>query len=216
MLSFGIREAVGTLDFVRRVCKKLRSGWLREFYQEALWIWAYIRRYRLTVVIHVLLALLSTALGLGTSVASKYLIDAVTGHKTGSIGLAAAVMAGMMLTSILLRGVCSRIGAKINIRVRNEIQAEVYHAILHTAWEPLEDFRSGDLLSRLTGDVDTVAGSVTSFAPGLVSGLAQFTGALVIMLCYDPTMALIALISIPVSVLLSRLLVGRMRDHSRK
>lgn len=216
MLSFGIREAVGTLDFVRRVCKKLRSGWLREFYQEALWIWAYIRRYRLTVVIHVLLALLSTALGLGTSVASKYLIDAVTGHKTGSIGLAAAVMAGMMLTSILLRGVCSRIGAKINIRVRNEIQAEVYHAILHTAWEPLEAFRSGDLLSRLTGDVDTVAGSVTSFAPGLVSGLAQFTGALVIMLCYDPTMALIALISIPVSVLLSRLLVGRMRDHSRK
>ena len=60
--EFCIREAVGTLDFVRRVCKKLRSGWLREFYQEALWIWAYIRRYRLTVVIHVLLALLSTAL----------------------------------------------------------------------------------------------------------------------------------------------------------
>ena len=88
---------MGTLDFVRRVCKKLRSGWLREFYQEALWIWAYIRRYRLTVVIHVLLALLSTALGLGTSVASKYLIDAVTGHKTGSIGLAAAVMAARRL-----------------------------------------------------------------------------------------------------------------------
>lgn len=214
--EFWHQRGGGYIGFCAESLQKLRSGWLREFYQEALWIWAYIRRYRLTVVIHVLLALLSTALGLGTSVASKYLIDAVTGHKTGSIGLAAAVMAGMMLTSILLRGVCSRIGAKINIRVRNEIQAEVYHAILHTAWEPLEDFRSGDLLSRLTGDVDTVAGSVTSFAPGLVSGLAQFTGALVIMLCYDPTMALIALISIPVSVLLSRLLVGRMRDHSRK
>lgn len=204
------------MDFLRKVYKKLRSGALRDFYQEALWIWGYIRRYRFTVAVHVLLGLLSTALGLGTSVSSKYLIDAVTGHKTGSIGLAAAVMAGMLLTSILLRGVCSRIGAKINIRVRNEIQAEVYHAILNTAWEPLEGFRPGDLLNRLSSDVDTVAGSVTSFAPGLVSGLAQFAGALVIMLCYDPTMALIALISVPVSALLSRLLVGRMRAHSRR
>lgn len=205
-----------TLDFLRKVCKKVRSGALREFYREAMWIWRYIRRYRLTVGIHVLLGLLSTALSLGTSVASKYLIDAVTGHKTGVIGLAAAVMAGMLLTSILLRGVCSRVGAKLNIRVRNQIQAEVYQAVLNTAWEPLDGFRPGDLLNRLTSDVDTVAGSVTSFAPGLVSGLAQFVGALVIMLCYDPTMALIALISIPVSALLSRLLVGRMRVHSRK
>lgn len=75
---------------------------------------------------------------------------------------------------------------------------------------------AGDLLSRLTSDVDTVSASVTSFAPGLISGLAQFFGALIIMFYFDPTMALIALIAVPVSAVLSRMLVGRMREHNRQ
>lgn len=204
------------LDTLRKIRKKIKSGALREFYHEAIWVWGYIRKYRLAVGIYILLGLLSTLMGLGTSVASKYLIDAVTGYKTGTIGAAAAAMAGMLVMSILLRSVSSLVGAKNSVYIHNEIQAEVYGAVLNTAWEPLEDYRPGDLLSRLTSDVDTVAASVTSFAPGLISGLAQFFGALIIMFYFDPTMALIALIAVPVSAVLSRLLVGRMREHNRQ
>ena len=204
------------VDTLRKIRKKIKSGALREFYHESLWVWGYIRRYRLAVGIYILLGLLSTLMGLGTSVASKYLIDAVTGYKTGAIGAAAAAMAGMLVLGIALRSISSLVGAKNSVYIRNEIQAEIYGTVLNTAWEPLEDYRPGDLLSRLTSDVDTVAGSVTSFAPGLISGLTQFFGALIIMFCFDPTMALIALIAVPVSAVLSRLLVGRMREHNRK
>ena len=178
------------LDTLRKIRMKIKSGALREFCHEAKWVWRYIRRYRLAVGIYILLGLLSTLMGLGTSVASKYLIDAVTGYKTGAIGTAAAAMAGMMVLSIVLRSISSLVGAKNSVFIHNEIQAEVYEAVLHTAWEPLEDYRPGDLLSRLTSDVDTVSASVTSFAPGLISGLAQFFGALIIMFYFDPTMAL--------------------------
>lgn len=189
---------------------------LREFLREARWIWTYVRRYRGTVLVHILLGLLSTGMSLGSSVASKYLIDAVTGQKAGPIGTAAAIMAGMILSGIALRSASGLIGARLNIRVQNEIQAEVFRRILQTAWEPLEQYRSGDLLSRLTADAGAVAGGVTSFAPGFLTAAAQFAGALLIMLYYDPTMALIALISVPVTALLSRLLVGRMREHNRQ
>ena len=204
------------LDTLRKIRMKIKSGALREFCHEAKGVWRYIRRYRLAVGIYILLGLLSTLMGLGTSVASKYLIDAVTGYKTGAIGTAAAAMAGMLVLSIVLRSVSSLVGAKNSVFIHNEIQAEVYEAVLHTAWEPLEDYRPGDLLSRLTSDVDAVSASVTSFAPGLISGLAQFFGALIIMFYFDPTMALIALIAVPVSAVLSRMLVGRMREHNRQ
>lgn len=204
------------LDTLRKIRKKIKSGALREFYHEAVWVWGYIRRYRWAVGIYILLGLFSTLMGLGTSVASKYLIDAVTGYKTGTIGVAAAAMAGMLILGIVLRSVSSLVGAKNSVYIRNEIQAEVYGAVLNTAWEPLEDYRPGDLLSRMTSDVDTVAASVTSFAPGLISGLTQFFGALIIMFYFDPTMALIALIAVPVSAVMSRLLVRRMRDHNRQ
>ena len=201
---------------LQRIRKKIKEGALRELLREGRWVLGYVRRYRAVVAIHILLGVLSTAMGLGTSVASKYLIDAVTGYRSGLIGRAAAAMAGMLLLSILLRSVSSRVGARINIRVQNEIQAEVYHRVLETAWEPLEQLRPGDLLNRLSGDVGVVAGSVTGFAPGLISGAVQFLGALAIMLWFDPTMALIALIAVPVSAVFSRLLVGRMREHNKQ
>ena len=81
------------MDTLRKIRMKIKSGALREFCHEAKWVWRYIRRYRLAVGIYILLGLLSTLMGLGTSVASKYLIDAVTGYKTGAIGTAAADMA---------------------------------------------------------------------------------------------------------------------------
>lgn len=179
-------------------------------------MWLYIHRYRKTVVIHVLLGVLAIIMGLASSVASKYLIDAVTGYKTGVIGIAAAVMAGMILGNIVMKSIASRIGAVINIRVQNEIQAEVYERILATDWESLEPFRSGDILNRLTGDVNTVAGGVTGFIPSLISHSVQFVGALAIILYYDAAMAMIALLGIPVSVVCSKFLLKKMREYNRK
>ena len=204
------------MERLRRIRQKIKEGALREMLREGKWVLTYVRRYRAVVAVHILLGVLSTAMSLGTSVASKYLIDAVTGYKSTLIASAAAAMAGMLLLGILLRSVSARVGARINIRVQNEMQAEVYRSILETAWEPLEQFQPGDLLSRLSGDVGTVAGGVTGFAPGLISGMVQFLGALAIMLWYDPTMALIALIAVPVSAVFSRLLVGRMREHNKQ
>lgn len=189
---------------------------MEEFLHEVRWLWRYICRYRATVLIHILLGVLGILMGLGGSVASKYLIDAVTGYKTGAIGLAAALMIGMQLGNIAMKSLASRIGAVVNIRVQNEIQAEVYDRILATDWESLEQFRSGDLLNRLNSDAGAVAGGVTGFIPSLISGGVQFLGAFAIILYYDPTMALIALLGVPVSVLCSRLLVRRMRDHNRE
>ena len=110
----------------------------------------------------------------------------------------------------------SRVGAKLNVRVQNEIQAEAYEKILGADWQLLEQYRAGDLLNRLTSDVGTVCSGVTSLIPGLFSGLMQFFGALVIMLYFDSTMAAIALISVPVAAVSSRVLVRSMRLHNRR
>lgn len=204
------------MGLFRKIQQKIEDGFLEEFLREARWLWRYICRYRAAILIHILLGVLGILMSLGGSVASKYLIDAVTGYDTGTIGLAAALMIGMQLGNIAMKSLASQIGALINIRVQNEIQAEVYNRILATDWESLEQFRSGDLLNRLSSDAGTVAGGVTGFIPSFISSAVQFAGAFGIILYYDPTMALIALLGVPVSVLCSRLLLRRMRDHNRK
>lgn len=204
------------MELFQKIKQKIHEGALREFAQEVKWLWQYIRRYRAAVLIHVLLGVLGILMSLASSVASKFLIDAVTGYHTGTIGGAAAAMVGMMLGNIAMRSISSRVGAVLNVRIQNEVQAEVYGRILSTDWESVEQFRSGDLLNRLNSDAGAVSGSVTGFIPSFVASMVQFVGAFGIMLYYDPTMAVIALLGVPVSVICSRVMVGRMRRYNQQ
>ena len=196
--------------------QKISDGSLREMWGETKWMLTYIKRYRFVVMIHILLGIVGTCMSLLSSIGMKRLIDAVTGFRYSNIWGDALYMAGMLVGSAILSAIAGRIAAVINIRVQNGIQAEVYDRMLRTDWESLEKFRSGDLLQRLNGDVSTVASGVTSFLPSFVTGSVQFFGSLVLILFYDPVMALIALIGAPLSVICSRVLVRRMRDYNKR
>ena len=150
-------------------------------------------------------------MGLGGSVASRALINAVLGVALAPVWSAAAAMLCMMLGSIGMRG---RVIAKISVKVKNELEADVFEQIIGADWMALSPYRSGELLNRLHGDTRTVAGSIIGFIPSFLAGLVQFLGALAIMLYYDASMAAIALIGVPATAILSRALVKRMRRYN--
>lgn len=77
--------------------------------------------------------------------------------------------------------VISRISARINVMIQNEIQADIFEKIIHTEWKELKDFRSGDLLNRLSNDAVQVASSVISWIPNSITKLVQFIGAFAII-----------------------------------
>lgn len=203
------------MSIKQSIKNKIKDGSFREMLIEARWMFRYIGRYRRVVYIHILLGIIGTVMSLLSSIAMKQLIDVVTGFNAHGLWSSVMFMAGMMLGSIFMNAAANRIAAVINIRVQNGIQAEVYDRMLHTDWQALEEFRSGDLINRLNSDVGAVAGGVTSFIPGFVSASVQFVGSLVIILFYDPVMALIALVGAPLSVIASRTLMKRMRDYNQ-
>ncbi len=201
---------------LRWLKEKIENGRFRELWHEGAWVWQYICRYKHSVLIHVLLGILGILMTLGSSVASKYLIDAVISYDSGVIGMATALMLGMRLGNIAMKSISTRIGAILNIRIQNEIQAEIYQRILKTDWQSLERYRSGDLLNRISSDSSTISGGVTGFVPALISNTVQMIGSFLIILCYDPIMALIALIGTPLTILCSSVLVNKMRGHNRE
>lgn len=200
--------------FFRSVKQQLHKENPQQIKQELLWLLGHIKRYGMLTLAVGTLGLVSTGMGLASSVASKYLIDAVTGYGTDIIGRAAAIMVGMMLGSLVLQAVSSRVSARVHIRVRNQMQHTAFSRILRSTWESLEPYRSGDLLNRLNSDINTVADGVIGFLPSLVTTGAKFVGAFAIMLYFDPSMALIALLGAPVTLVLSRFLMGKLRRHN--
>lgn len=202
------------VDFPGKIRKKFHNEDPQQLKLEVMWLLHRMKQHSSKILMVALLGFAGTAMGLFTSVASKYLIDAVTGYGAGLLGKAVCATIILMAGSLLLQAVSSRVGAHVHVRVKNTMQQESYAKILRSGWEALEPYRSGDLLNRLTSDVGTVSDGIIGFFPGLLTSAVKFVGAFCIMLYYDPVMALIALLGVPVTIVLSRLLMGRLRIHN--
>ena len=202
------------MDFFRRLKKQLNISQPQQLKRECLWLWAKIRKYRNWITVVGILALASTVMNLVSSVASKYLIDVVTGYSRMALGKTALIMGLMMLGGLVLQAFSSRVSAHVHVRVRNQMQYKTYSCILRTSWENMDSYRSGDLLSRMNSDINVVADGIIGLMPSLLSTGVRFVGAFVIIAYFDPMMALIALAGAPVTMVISHYLMKRLRRHS--
>lgn len=205
------------MSLIRKLRDRLQGATLHDLWVETRWVLHHSKRYRRSIAAYVLLGIASIALSLLSSLSSRELINAIVylqggGRRVLFCGVTVVLLAG---STIVLNALVSRFSAKINLRVGNELRAEVFGMFLNTDWESLQQFHSGDLLSRINTDVSNVAGSVLGWIPSLILRLTQFLASLAVILVYDPTMAVLALLSAPVTLLLSRPLVGKMRSFNR-
>src|SRR5699024_2510046 len=184
---------------IQTIIRKIREGKLKKLIAELLWMYRYVRRYWLMIVIYILLGASGSVLSLGTSMVSRDLVDAVTGVNSKEIIQVAVVYVGVGVSQILINMVKSRLSLRVRLKVVNEIRADIYEQVLRTSWESLAKFRSGDLLYRVNGDAGSVANSILTFLPNVVTTLISFGGAFVIMIQNDPVMAMIALLGAPLS-----------------
>lgn len=188
----------------------------RSLGKEWKWLLRYISKYRLQIVLYVVIGLISTAMGLGVNVASKYLIDSVVSHNNDTIVKSAVFAVGLSVTQILVGAVISRIATVVGTRISNEIRSNVYEHITFSKWEDIRKYHSGDLLNRIEGDVGAVSNSIISYVPSVFTKSAQFLGCLIVVLYYDPTMAIFAFMSAPFLVISSRISAKMVRKYNKE
>ena len=201
---------------VKHYIQRIKEGRLKQLIAEMLWMYIYVRRYWLMITVYVLLGASGSLLGLGTSMVSRDLVDAVTGVSSQRLIQVISLYVGVGVGQIFVNAVKMRISFRIRLKVTNEIRADIYEQVLHTDWSSLAKYRSGDLLYRVNGDAGSVANSVLTFLPSAVTALVSFGGAFLVMIQNDPAMAVIALAGAPVSFFTSRYTTRKMRQFQRE
>lgn len=199
-----------------RNLRKLNRGLLHDVWCETRWIYRHTRAYKKSILIFILIGLLTTVLSLVSAVLSKRLINFIIAQKGWYVMQSGILVVLFSLFSILFGAISSRYSAKINLRVSNELRAEVFGVFMNTEWQSLQQYHSGDLLNRINSDVSTIAGSVLGWVPTLIVKTAQFVASLIVILYYDPTMALFTLLSAPISLLIAKPFVRKLRTFSNE
>lgn len=203
-------EALGTL------ISKIKDGTFREILDDWKWIFTYSMRYRWAIVYYTVLGIVSSSLSIVSAIASKYLIDIITGYQTSQLGVLLAIMIGSSLFSMVFSNLLSRISTKISIYINNDIQADIFDKIIDADWLELSRYSNGDVLNRFNGDINTVAGNAVSWLPTIVINIFNFIATFFVIMHYDVIMAFIALASAPFLMVASKFMLRRMREYNKK
>lgn len=193
-----------------------KEGTFSEIIDDWKWIFGYSARYKGAIAFYVLLGIFSTSMGLISSVASKYMIDIITGYDTNRLWVMIIIMVGGSLFSLAFNSIISRISTRLSIDINNDIQADIFDKIVDADWLALNQYSNGDILNRFNGDINTVSSNAISWLPTIIIAVYNFAATFCVILYYDWIMALIALGTAPVMLLLSRFMIKKQRDYSKK
>ena len=196
--------------------KHLKQGTLKKMWAQTLWIYQYGRRYWKAMILYTLLGLMGTGVSLISSLISKDLVDIITGHQTGQLLGTFAAMIGFSIANILVSQASGYASTFISLKVDTEIKNEIFAKMLVTDWESLTDYHTGDLVTRWSSDASNISSGILNWIPNLIIYSFRFISALAIVLYYDPTFALFALLGMPFSALLSRPLLRRMTKNNER
>lgn len=144
-----------------------------------------------------------TVAGIGGTVVSKYVIDGATGSGKDVTKLGIAALVLLAAVGIGVGAFSSIISSHINEKYAFGIRSKAFDTILNGVWSKVSSFHSGDMITRLTSDIDRVANGIASIIPNFLYLIIRIVIAFGVLYYYDNFLALMALMVGPVGVFLS-------------
>lgn len=103
------------------------------------------------------------------------------------------------------------ISQKTTYRFRREISEKINRMPMSY----FDKMTYGEVLSRVTNDVDTLGQSLNQSATQMITSVTQMIGVLIMMLSISPVMTLVALLMLPISVTMISLIMGKSQKYFR-
>jgi len=188
----------------------------------------YLGTYKITILVVMIFAIGSTIftiigpkfLGRATTKLFEGVLGQINGTGQGIdfeyIGRIILITLGLYLASALfsfIQGwIMSSISMDITYRFRNDIAAKINRM-------PLKYFdrtSQGEVLSRITNDVDTVSQTLNQSLSQMITSVTTVIGVLIMMLSISWQMTLVALLVVPISMVFIAVVVGQSQKYFKQ
>lgn len=201
---------------IKHYVKRIREGALKDVWRETVWIYRYARNYWKQMIFYTVLGLAGTAVSLIASLISRDMVDIVTGKQVGLLLKTFCFYIGFSVGNVFVSQLSSYFSNKIRLGVENEIKQDVFRKMLSVELESIQNYHTGDLLTRWGADAGNISEGILSWVPNLIINTVRFVSTFALVFYNDPIFALLALLGMPVSMLMSRTLLRRMRKNNER
>jgi len=187
---------------------------------------AYMGKYRIHLIFVVIMAIGGTAFGIiGPRIlgnATTEIFNGLLRQISGGSGIDFDVIARILLQvlvlyiisailSFVMGFIMTGIANRITYRMRREISEKIGRMPMNY----FETKSTGDVLSRVTNDVDTLGNSLNQSATQLITSIAMIVGVVIMMLTISPLMTIIALLMLPLSAAFISVIMKKSQKYFR-
>lgn len=181
----------------------------------------YIGRSKFLMLLLLVVVVSATALNLaGPELQGRAIdsisIDAATGKLSvdfDALIQALTRMGIVYILSALIQFAQGIISARISQTTVYTLRKDLFRKITHLPIQYLDTHKHGDIMSRMTNDVDNVSHTISSSIASLISSVLTLVGALIMLMRKSWQMALISMITIPLTLFVSATLSKAMRKY---
>lgn len=176
----------------------------------------YFLREKKLVIFMLAIVVFGTLCGIYAPSLQSRAVDIIAGE---SVGVLSHTLL-FMLSVYLLYSVCSLLqgllGARLSQNVVKRMREELFGKIMELPVRYLDTHSHGDMISRMTNDIENISTTVSQSLPSLFSGVLTVIGTVAIMLWYCWQLALLSLASVLMTLIATKFLSGRVRKFSRR
>ena len=173
----------------------------------------YMGEYKISLVLVAILTIGNTLLSLVAPYLQGVAIDQfiMAGDREGLIRIV-LIIAGTYIAGGIASAGAGYIMADISQRSLKKLRKELFEHMETLSLKFFDTHPAGDLMSRLTNDVDAIGQAISNNVTQLISSLITLVGILVMMFSLNVKLALASLIVFPIMVIMTAMIGGRTRE----
>jgi ATP-binding cassette subfamily B protein len=165
---------------------------------------AYVAQYKGILILIAALSLLSNVLALlGPNLASKAIDEAAAGAgkvNFHQVWYYAGRMLAVYVVSSLLTILINVVMVRVSKWVTRNMRRDVFHKLMRLPVGFFDRNPTGDIISRVSYDIDVVGTCLATDVVSILTSVVTVVGSLVMMLWISPTLSLVVLVTIPLSI----------------
>ncbi|MBR6817496.1 MAG: ABC transporter ATP-binding protein [Acidaminococcaceae bacterium] len=157
-----------------------------------------------------------TLCGIYAPILQSNAVDIIAGQRNGDLKTTLALMLAAYLFVSLLRLAQGVFSARLSLRIVKQFREELFGKVIDLPIKYTDTHSHGDVMSRMTNDVENISVTVSQALPSLFSGVLTIIGTAAIMLWLCWQLALLSCASILLTVIATRLLSNYVRKYSKE
>jgi ATP-binding cassette subfamily B multidrug efflux pump len=179
-------------------------------------LWGYLRRQRWLLAAVIVLVLVNTGLGLlGPYLFGRAIDRYILAHDLPGLGRLVLLLIAVYGAQSLAQWLQISVMIRVSQATVRDLRRDLFAALQTLPLRFFDESSHGELMSRLTNDIENVNGVLNNSVPAFLSALFTLPAVIVVMLLVNLPLAVVSLLVVPAMALVTRTITGHTRAGFR-